>query len=226
MKHLIVGYGEVGKGLKAILDSTVHDPFQDIIFVGECEVMHICIPYADNFISIVEGYKEQFKPKITIIHSTVPVGTCKQLGAVHSPIRGIHPHLENGIRTFTKYFGGKDAKKAAKYFEEIGIETFVTEDVNSIEAGKLWSTTQYGFFIMLNKEIKKWCVEHDVDFDLAYTHFNETYNKGYSELGMDHVIRPVLKYMIGPIGGHCILQNASLLDSEEKNDILELVKKR
>jgi len=54
-------------------------------------IMHICIPYSDDFIGIVKRYNEVYKPKLIIIHSTLKVGTTIKLvndkvPCVHSPI--------------------------------------------------------------------------------------------------------------------------------------------
>lgn len=213
-KHLTIGFGEVGKAINAIVGGEVHDPHSKKEYDGICEVMHVCFPYSPEFNTAVEAYKRRFKPVLTIIHSTVPVGTSRALECVHSPIRGVHPHLEEGIRTMVKYFGGKDAEMAAEYFRKLGVSVKVVDKSETTEALKLWSTTQYGVFIDLNKEIHKWCEENNVDFDIVYTHANETYNEGYLKLGRPEVMRPVLKYMGGTIGGHCVLPNCKILDSE------------
>ncbi len=213
-KNLIIGYGEVGRALHKIIGGDIHDPMKQLFANGKYDVMHVCIPFFDNFVGEMRQYKRLFKPNLVIIHSTVPIGTSKRLGAVHSPIRGVHPQLEKGIRTFVKYFGGKEAKKAANLFKKYGILVKVVQKSETTEAAKLWDTTQYGSFILLNKEIKTWCEKNMVDFDIVYRDFNETYNIGYSKLGMSHVKRPALKFVKGPIGGHCVLQNAKLLDSE------------
>lgn len=156
-----------------------------------------------------------------MVHSTVKVGTCQKVGAVHSPVRGVHPDLEGGVRTFVKYFGGLEADLAAKPFDECGVETYVFPRSMDVEALKLWSTTQYGLFITLNKEMKKYCEENNLDFNLIYVHANATYNHGYYKLGRGEVLRPVLKYMQGKIGGHCVIPNCSLLEGDIANFILE-----
>jgi UDP-N-acetyl-D-mannosaminuronate dehydrogenase len=133
------------------------------------------------------------------------------LGIVHSPIRGVHPNLAKGIKTFVKYFGGKDAKKAASIFSRLGIKTKVFKEAKTTEALKLWDTTQYGRLIMLEKEIHEWCKENKVDFKAVYTEANKDYNEGYTKLGRPEVVRPYLKHVEGPIGGHCVTPNAKLL---------------
>ncbi len=225
IKHLIVGYGEVGKAINSVFtDADIVDLDNRRILKHESpyNVMHVCFPYSESFIDYVEGYKNEFKPDLVIVHSSVPVGTCAKLRAVHSPVRGVHPHLEKGIRTFLKYFGGADvgAITAADIFENNGIKTCVISDSKTTEAAKLWDTTQYGVMILLEKEIHKFCKENDVDFDTVYRHFNESYNEGYTKLDMSHVVRPSLIHMDGPIGGHCVVQNAHLLDTPSAKRII------
>lgn len=213
MKSLIIGYGEIGQGLHKVVggdyididgrSSYTHDDY---------DVMHICFPYSKSFISDVEMYMDCFTPKLVIVHSTTPMGTCDKLGVVHSPVRGVHPNIDIGIKTFVKYLGGQDAHLAAKYFKGFGVKTKITKLARTTEALKLWDTTQYGMMILLNKNIKKFCTRHGVDFDLVYTDANKTYNEGYRKLGRDEVVRPYLKYVKGKIGGHCVVPNARLLD--------------
>jgi UDP-N-acetyl-D-mannosaminuronate dehydrogenase len=209
MVHLTVGMGEVGSAIHRIVQGAFisrHDSNWDNLPV---DVIHICIPYNSDFESTVRYYKKF--SSLVIVHSSVPVGTCDKLGVVHSPIRGVHPNLELGIRTFTKYFGGKNARQAANIFLDLGLKTKVYKEAKTTEALKLWDTTQYGRLIMLEKEIYAWCKENNVDFDAIYTEANQSYNKGYTKLGMAHVVRPWLTHIEGEIGGHCVLPNAKLL---------------
>lgn len=215
MVHIIVGYGEVGSALYKILGKNTrrYDPSKGFDeFNGDEDVAHICIPYKDNFGYIVTQWKKNCK--LVIVHSSVPVGTCDRLGVVHSPIRGVHPNLEQGIRTFVKYFGGKHARKASNIFSDLGIKTKVFKDARTTEALKLLDTTQYGELIMLEKKIYKWCKKHKIDFNAVYKQANIDYNEGYIKLGRPEVVRPYLKHIEGPIGGHCVLSNAKLLKWE------------
>lgn len=219
LNHLIVGIGgEVGTGLLKFLckktnvwgiDKKEFPPYPDHI-----DVMHIAISYkARHFEYIVKEYKRRFKPKMVIIHSTVPVGVCDQLRAIHSPIRGVHPKLHLGIKTFLKYFGGKDSLKAAKLFQSYGCPVLSTNKARHTEALKLWDTTQYGWQIVLMKEIYSWCKKNKVPFEFIYQHANFTYNEGYKKLDRPEVVRPYLDYKKGKIGGHCVVQNLEMIDS-------------
>jgi UDP-N-acetyl-D-mannosaminuronate dehydrogenase len=151
----------------------------------------------------------------------VAVGTSAQFNAVHSPIRGVHPHLAEGICTFEKYFGGERAVEAADLFASLGINCITTDKAENTEAMKLWDTTYYGWNIVFEKAVHAYCEEHRLDFDIVYTHANRGYNSGYADLGMDNVQRPVLKHYPGKIGGHCVIPNAKLLGGEIADFILD-----
>ncbi|MES2437362.1 MAG: hypothetical protein V4519_05130 [Patescibacteria group bacterium] len=216
LTQIVVGLGEVGGAVREVLGCDGHDPYKGVIAEGHYDVMHIAIPYNPahyDFAALINEYKTKFTPDLIIIHSTVPLGTSRGLNAVHSPIRGVHPHLAKGIRTFVKFFGGERAEEAAALFEAKGVKTKCTSRQEDTEAAKLWDTTQYGVMILLNKEIHAYCEENGLDFDIVYKEFNASYNEGYQELGRKEVVRPYLKYMDGPIGGHCVVQNSHLLNS-------------
>jgi len=222
MKHLVVGQGEVGKSLFNVLkkhfEVFAHDPKMGLLYENkDIDVLHICIPYTRNFVQITKKYQKTFSPKIMIIHSTVAIGTTEKIkGAVHSPIRGVHPNLEKGIKTFVKFFGGPKAKEASVLFEGIGIKTKISKNSRDSEAMKLWSTEQYRHFILLNKKIYKFCKDNGLNFDFVYTEANKTYNEGYTKLGMSNVVRPILRHVDGPIGGHCVEPNHKILGRKKK----------
>ncbi|MEK7192878.1 MAG: hypothetical protein AAB682_01960 [Patescibacteria group bacterium] len=208
--HLIAGYGEIGKALGKIIDTDTLDlnltPPQK-----QYDTLHISFPYSTSFVASVKKYQKQYGHKLTIIHSTVPVGTSSKLSAVHSPVVGVHPNLEEGIRTFIKLFGGTDAKKAAVIFIKKGIKTKIFDKSETTEAAKLWDTTYYGWNIVFSKEVARWCKKNKLDFEEVYTFHNQNYNTGYEKLGKKNVVRPVLKNMPGKIGGHCVVPNCKLI---------------
>lgn len=226
-RHLVVGLGEVGLALMRVLkENPDHEVFgidREQKAEGKFDVLHISFPFNNHeeFIKQVYGYKDYYGivSVLIIIHSSVPIGTtdCIQ-GAVHSPVRGVHPNLYEGLKTFVKYFGGERAQEAASYFPKVcGIST----DSRNTEALKLWDTTYYGWNILFQKAIHKYCYENGLDYDLIYRDANDTYNQGYQELGRLEVIRPVLKHVEGKIGGHCVIPNARLLESEVATFLLE-----
>lgn len=186
-------------------------------------VLHCCLPYSDRFEFLLGEYIDLhgIPGALVIVHSTVPLGTTAKVltSAVHSPIRGVHPNIANGIRTFVKYFGGPRAKDAAKIFKAL-CPTKTTELAATTEALKLWDTTYYGWNIVFEKAVNAYCEEHGLDFDIVYAHANNTYNLGFEKLGNTDVQRPVLQHKPGPIGGHCVLPNAELLGGDVADFIL------
>lgn len=213
-KHLVIGMGEVGTGLSEVLQCNGIDKNDEI---PEADIVHICFPYSDRFIELVRNYKHDTGAHLVIIHSSVPVGVTSKCGddVVHSPVRGKHPHLAKGIRTFVKFFGGRRAEEAASYFSILGIETITTRQSENTEAMKLWDTELYREAILLNKRIHRYCQESGLDFDIVYTLANKTYNDGYAKLGCPEFTKYILKYVEGTIGGHCLESNHKLLKDDK-----------
>jgi len=229
MKSLIIGNGEVGNSLHRILsDSYIRDIKDEIIFnnikLGRTEgilsfkCLHICFPYNKDFVKQVKKYQKAYKPKYTIIHSTVPVGTSKKCNAYHSPVRGVHPNLEEGLRTFVKYLAPK-SRCLKRYFRKNGIKIEFMEKPEETEFAKIMSTTYYGWNILFEKEMYRLCQKHNLNFNKVYEDWNKTYNSGYAALGKQNVIRPVLKQVNGKIGGHCVVQNLKLFKTKITNFI-------
>ena len=213
-KQIVLGLGEIGSAIRKILDCDGYDSKNGELNGSEqYDVIHVCFPYFPSFVETVMDYRKKLDARLVIVHSTVPIGTSLVLESVASPCRGVHPHLEEGIRTFVKFFGGKQAEEAAEYFSELGIPTLVDPDSRSVEAMKLWDTTIYGFNIALEKEIFDYCDRNGLNFDRVYTQANLTYNEGYEKLGMPQFKKYVLKHHKGKIGGHCVIPNCQLLDS-------------
>lgn len=233
LKIGILGYGEIGKAIAQfyknpkIKDLTRNDGLENL------DVLHICIPWSNNFCNIACKEIKSARPKLTIIHSTLALGETKKIisklpkdlkQVVHSPVRGVHPFLQKGIKTFVKYIGAENKKSgllAESHLNKLGIKTKLFVPSTLSEALKLWDTTQYGWMIVLNKAIKEWCLKNKIDFEAIYIEANKTYNEGYKKLGRNEVQRPHLKYMKGKIGGHCVIPNCKILDSKIAKIILK-----
>jgi len=226
----ILGYGEVGQAIaKFYKNPKIKDLKRDDNLKG-VDILHICIPYSDNFVKTVKKEIKIIKPKLVIIDSTVAPGATKKIGGmtVHSPIRGIHPYLYKGIKTFVKYIGADNKKAgnmAKKHLEELDLKVKVFFPSITTELGKLFSTSYYGLCIVWHEEMKEMCDKAGVDFEKAVTDFNETYNKGYTELGKKNVVRPVLYPPKGRCGGHCIISNAEILNKYFKSSGLNFILK-
>lgn len=224
MKTLIIGKGEIGSALARVLSDynpTIID--SKTIALGRFEIMHITFPYSDNFERYVEAYQQAYKPKYTVIHSTVKVGTSKRLKAIHSPVLGIHPHLEEGIKTFTKFLGGKKASEVADYFRRAGLRVYIFDKSETTELMKILDTTFYGVCIEYAKDVKKIAQAYKIPFE-AWTLWTNNYNEGYKRLNHPEYIRPNLVPIMTDIKGHCVMPNTELLETrftkflKESND--------
>src|SRR5690348_12594538 len=101
---LVIGLGEVGKPLLSILSQSyeavgidIQDPAERI---ERANVMHICYPFEiRDFVGETVRYIARYRPELTIINSTVAVGTTRKIAVlagadvVHSPVRGKHAHM-------------------------------------------------------------------------------------------------------------------------------------
>lgn len=215
MRHLVVGAGEVGTAVSHVLAKGFDDvTVRDVEFVAAwgTDVLHVCFPWSPSFERDVAGYVDVHGADLVVVHSTVPVGVCDPHGWVHSPVRGRHPHLVEGLETFVKHFGGPRAVEAAAVFDTAGVSVETHESAADTEAGKLWELVQFGVQVQVEKQIHAWCAEQGIDFDVVYRRFAATYNAGYAALGHVELMRPVLEHQPGPIGGHCVVPCSMLLD--------------
>ena len=241
MRVGVLGYGEIGSSLAKVYVN--HTDYELLIKdlnrddgLYALDVLNICIPFksTDQFVEAVSKQIAESQPKLTIIHSTVTPGTTNliadltEASVVHSPVRGVHPNLYEGLMTFAKFIGADDMdseEAAIDHINSLGIETISCSSARATELGKMLSTTYYGVIIAWHAEMKEICDQMGVSFDEAVTMFNETYNEGYTELGKTNVVRPVLYPPNGPIGGHCVVPNAKLLNALVDSDGVKLVLK-
>ena len=231
----ILGYGEIGSSFANFYKNPkIKDLKRDDGLQGS-DILHVCIPYNDKFIDIVKKEIKEIKPKLTIIHSTIAPGTTKKLAdsfngmVVHSPMRGTHPNLFKGMKTFVKYIGADDKKAgllAKSHLDGLGIKTKLFFPSATTELGKILDTTYYGVCIAWHGEMKEICDKFKIDFEKAVTDFNITYNEGYTKLGKKNVVRPVFYPPQMGKPKHCIVPNATILSKYYKTPIFELLLKK
>ena len=233
---LVIGLGEVGNALcQVIEDSGNYKLFkkdiEDIRIREEIDIMHVCIPYMDDFVKVAANYIKEYNPKLVVINSTVRPGTTKSIydktkkNMVHSPVRGKHPKIKEGLLLFVKFIGPIDKKSgedAKEHFESLGMKTEVMKSPMETELGKLFGSTYYGLCIAYHQEMERICKKFNADFKQAVTRFNETYNNG-CKIANPNVVRPVL--YPGFIGGHCVMPNIGLLKKDAKSDFLDSIEK-
>jgi UDP-N-acetyl-D-mannosaminuronate dehydrogenase len=236
-----LGAGEIGGTIKKIAEDAgyevlVRELKYDELDGQPVEALHVCIPYKDlNFIKIVEKAVTDSKPNLLIIHTTTPPGITNKIGKVvkiptaHSPVRGNHPDLYLSIKkNFVKYVGGVDKKStqlAIAHLKKLGIKK-VADGKSAIntEMGKMINIIAYAWSIVFCKGMKETCDVLGVDFEIAYTEFMKTYNEGYKK-DKPHVVQPILKSIKGPIGGHCVVPDAVLLEQVYKNRFTQFILK-
>lgn len=221
MDSIIVGRGEIGKSLHAVLGGDI----TDITFLpGKYDILHIAFPYkSKEFIDEVKRYQELYSPKYTVIHSTVPVGTSRQCNAIHSPCLGIHPYLEESLKTFTKFLGGENAGAVSDYFRRHNVKVYITDKSETTELMKLLDTTHYGIEIEIVKDIKRQCDKYGVPFE-AWSLWVDNYNSGYDKLGHSEYKKPNLIPNMQKIDGHCVMPNTELIETPFTNILKELNK--
>ena len=234
---LVVGYkGEIGSALFSVIKhsgkyNVLGKDVKDVEVKDDINIMHICIPFLDNFVDVVDDYVSKYNPELVIINSTVSPGTTKQIyekckcKLVHSPVRGKHPNIDEGLVKAVKFIGPLDeisADMAKEHFESLGIKTEVLKSPMETELGKLFSTTYYALCIAYHQEMERICKKYNADFNQTVTRFNETYNDLCKKIN-PKVPRPVL--FPGPIGGHCLMPNIKLLKKDIKSDFFDAIEK-
>ena len=227
MKGLIIGMGEVGKALYAVLKDTheIHTKDLDNAKIpARVDVMHVCLRYSGDFKRIVDRYASECHPDIIDICTTVPPGTTERIyGACHSTTRGLHPNLETSLRTFVKHIGGEQAYELAKYYNEAGIKTKIHATAKTTEIAHILSNSVYGINVIFAQEMADLCRDYGVDYTEAVVAYNQTSNDGYLKLGHPSKMRMILTPPGKKIGGHCVTQNANLIPQEKRGTLLGML---
>jgi UDP-N-acetyl-D-mannosaminuronate dehydrogenase len=222
---LVVGLGEVGRPLLAILSQHYQAVGIDILApadqIERADVMHICYPFEIyDFVGQTVRYIGRYKPGLTIINSTVAVGTTRAVaarvgaGVVHSPVRGKHAHMQEEMVSYTKFIGALDstaARNAARHFESCGFKTKVLSSPENSELGKLAETTYFGMMIAWAQEVERYCDRTGANYDEVISLFDEI------------KFFPPVKYFPGIIGGHCVMRNIEILSRIERSAMLRAI---
>ncbi len=213
-RDVVVGLGEIGKPLLQLISEHHEVVGVDLLPVepvDEVEVLHICYPFQiEDFVGETARYIECFKPALTVVNSTVAVGTTRAIAershtdVVNSPVRGKHARMLDDLRCYTKFLGALDsasAAKAAQHFEAIGLKTRTLSSPEATELAKLAETTYFGLMIAWAQELERYC-------DQSGQHYEEiiSFYDGIKFF-------PPVKYFPGLIGGHCVMPNIEILTS-------------
>jgi UDP-N-acetyl-D-mannosaminuronate dehydrogenase len=224
-KPLVVGMGEVGSALAAVLEATgpvlVHD-VKPVDISEAVSVMHICFPYCDaeQFKTAATSYIRRFNPPLVVINSTVVPGTTRDLakatGATiaYSPVRGKHVKMAEDLRRYTKFVSALRpavARQAEEHFQAAGMKTHAMECPETLELAKLAETTYFGLQITFAQELNRYASKVHADYFEATRFFEE----------IDFL--PSQPYFPGFIGGHCVIPNIHLLQRVAASPLLRVI---
>lgn len=224
-KVVVIGLGEVGRPIFE-LASKHHQVFAvDISLplekIGDVDVMHICYPFwIQDFIGETARYIELFKPALTIINSTVAVGTTRAVAkrtgcaVVNSPVRGKHAHMLEDLLHYTKFVGALDplaGEQAAEHFVSLDMKTKLLLSPEATELAKLTETTYFGLLIAWAQEVERYCDQLGQNYDDVVSFYEEI------------KFLPRVKYLPGIIGGHCVMPNIEIMNRLRPSEILQAI---
>ena len=224
-KTLVVGLGEVGGALAEVLErkhAVLKHDIERREFSDPIGVMHICIPFQSGaqFEPLAIDYIHRFKPKLTIVNSTVLPGTTRSLAdkthtaVVYSPVRGKHVKMAKDLLHYVKFVAAPQhewAEQAAAHFQEHGMKTHTLAKPETLEVAKLGETTYFGVIIAWAQEFNRYVDRVGGDYDEAINFFEEV------------AFLPRQRYFPGFIGGHCVIPNIHLLLQIDPAPLLEAV---
>jgi UDP-N-acetyl-D-mannosaminuronate dehydrogenase len=222
---VVAGLGEVGRPLLQLVSKYRRAVGVDIAplaeEVGDVEILHICYPFEiPDFVGESVRYIERFRPQLTVINSTVAVGTTRAIAertgaaVVNSPIRGKHARMLEELGDYTKYIGAIDstaAEHAVKHFQSMGLKTRVLASPEATELAKLTETTYFGVLIAWAQEVERYCDRFGVDYDEVVSFYDEI------------KYLPRVKFFPGIIGGHCVMPNITILSKMLDSALLKTI---
>ncbi len=235
-KDIVVGLGEIGSPIMQLLSKNSlvvgYDVDKSKMDVGkfqkyaklETSFMHVCVPFSNNFVKIVIGLYNKFRPKCIVIHSTIKPLTTKKIQqklpipVIYSATRGVHRRMLFDLKRYTKFYGiepdAPNEKWASQKFSQImknaGVKTQKMSNPVTLELAKIvCDTSYYGWLITYSQLSNMIAMKHNVKYDEMWTFADEIHKFLQN--------RP--KMFPGFIGGHCVIQNLPLVDNEILNMI-------
>jgi UDP-N-acetyl-D-mannosaminuronate dehydrogenase len=221
----VVGLGELGRPLYELVSRHYRTVGLDVDTrleaPGPVGVMHVCYPFEiGDFVGETARYIERFRPRLTIINSTVAVGTTRTVAertgaaVVHSPVRGKHTRMLAELLSYTKFVGPLDPVAgglAAEHLASLGMRTRLTSSPEATELAKLTETTYFGLLIAWAQEVERYCDRLGLDDDEIAAFYDEV------------PFFPPVRYVPGVIGGHCVMPNLEILRTVDDSDLLRAI---
>jgi UDP-N-acetyl-D-mannosaminuronate dehydrogenase len=222
---VIVGLGEVGKPLFELVSKFHSAVGVDISLPpslpSQVDVLHVCFPFEiKDFVSEAARYIKLFSPQLTVINSTVGVGTTRAIAertdtqVVNSPVRGKHVRMLEELSHYTKFIGALNpsaGEAAAQHFQSVGLKTKVLASPEASELAKLTETTYFGLMIAWAQELERYCDESGANYEEVISFYEEI------------KFFPPVKYFPGVIGGHCVMPNIRILSKFTQSQILDAI---
>jgi UDP-N-acetyl-D-mannosaminuronate dehydrogenase len=221
---IVIGLGEVGRPLYELISQHHRTLAVDVAKVPAPErvaFMHVCYPFQiRDFAGETERYIRHFRPEVTIINSTVEVGTTRAIAewtgahVVNSPVRGKHARMKDDLKFYTKFIGAlnpEDGLRAAHHYKSAGFKTRLLSSPEVTELAKLTETTYFGMMIAWAQEVERYCDLAGADYDEVISFYDEI------------KFFPPIKYFPGIIGGHCVMPNIEILNNLGPSPILDAI---
>jgi len=237
-KDMVAGIGEIGKPILKLLskdnivvgfdlnpdlmDGRKFERYQNL----KTSFLHIAIPVTGKFINNVLKLCKKFQPECIVIHSTVKPGTTEELQGkltipvIYSATRGVHKRMIYDLKRYTKFFvisanaprGKWASSRYVKLMKRCDIKTKKMSKPETLELAKIICDTSYlGWLINYAQLSNMIAIKHGVDYDEMWSFSDEI----QEFLGNRPKLHP------GYIGGHCVIPNLDLINS----DTLNLIKK-
>ena len=236
---IIIGLGEIGlpwfnlvSKVRDIVGIDIDPEKARGEWQGESvEILHICIPYSDEFITLVIEYAIKFHPKMLVIHSTIkPFTTLKierdtrlprGIHVLYSPIRGVHARMESDMRKYDKFYASYKNEFALyeKLLTDLSISGNQLKNPHTLEFAKiLCDTTYLGFLISYAMKTEEIATRFNINYEEMWRFADQIHQ--YLGNRPPAGLKSSNKVYVDPngIGGHCILPNMELV----KNDLGEV----
>lgn len=220
---IVAGLGEVGRPLLNILSRSYDSLGIDVEPVDidqPCSVLHICFPFQiTDFINTTAAYINRFRPKLTIINSTVAVGTTRKVQervftpVAYSPVRGKHARMEQDMLHYQKFVVGMDPQStelAKQHFARAGFKVGSFPTPEAGEVSKLMETTWLGMLVGWAQEIERLAAQCGASYDDVNAFIKE----------IEYLPTNVFP---GYIGGHCVMPNIAILREAFSSKFLDAI---
>jgi UDP-N-acetyl-D-mannosaminuronate dehydrogenase len=223
----VAGLGQVGTALTALLSQSYEVTAFDVVHPSldifrPIDFFHVCYPFEiPDFVTTTADYMAALDARVTVINSTVAVGTTRRLAelsqrpVVHSPVRGKHSRMRAELSSYSKFIGALDEESgalAADHFARAGLTPRLLIPPETTELAKLSETTYFALMIAWAQEVERFADQGNVDYDAVVSF--------YDEIGFF----PPLRYFPGVIGGSCVMPNIEILRSFSDTALLRAIR--